>query len=163
MTVMSETQAAGTEPTAQPRLELQKVYLKDVSLETPNSPEIFTGQWKPEFSLQINTDSNRLADDVYEVILTLTATAKQGEKTGFLIEIQQCGIFGLKGFSKEQLGPTLGAFCPSTLFPYAREAIDSLLVKGGFPPLHLSPINFEAFYQQRMQAQQAQGKEQVSH
>jgi preprotein translocase subunit SecB len=138
----------------QQRLELQKVYLKDVSLETPNSPQIFTEQWQPQFNLQIHTTANPLSDNVYEVVLTLTVTAKQSDKTGYLIEIQQAGVFTLKGFSQQQLGPMLGAFCPNTLFPYAREAIDSLLVKGGFPPLHLSPINFDAIYRQQLNAQQ---------
>ena len=148
------SEATGNQNQPQQQLELKKIYLKDVSLETPHSPQIFTEQWKPDFNIQINSNAKAIADDTHEIVLTLTVTAKQGEQTGYLIEIQQAGIFSLKGFQREQLGPILGAFCPNMLFPYAREAIDSLLVKGGFPPLHLNPINFDAIYQQHRQAQQ---------
>ncbi|MFO1352780.1 MAG: protein-export chaperone SecB [Gammaproteobacteria bacterium] len=146
-------EAAQDKPQQAPQIELQKIYLKDVSLETPNSPKVFTEEWKPNFNLQINTATHALADPIHEVVLSITVTAKVGEKTAYLAEIQQAGIFALKGFSKDQIGPILGAFCPNTLFPYAREAIDSLLVKGGFPPLHLNPINFDALYMQHLQSQ----------
>ena len=142
----------------QQQFEIQKLYLKDVSLETPNSPLIFTEQWKPEINLQLNNTSTPLADNVYDVVLTLTVTAKLGEKTAYLAEIQQAGIFTLKGFADEQLGPMLGAFCPKILFPFAREAVASLVQKGGFPPLLLNPVNFDALYFQHMQAKQSQEK-----
>ena len=137
-------------------LQLRKIYLKDLSLETPLSPGIFSQEWKPEFNLQINTASTATDEDTHEVVLTLTISAKQEGQTGFLIEIQQAGLFLLKGFSREQLKPILGVFCPNTLFPYARESIDSLLVKSGFAPLQLNPINFDALYQQHLKAQQEQ-------
>jgi preprotein translocase subunit SecB len=151
-----ETPAAGQQQQVQQALALQKVYLKDVSLETPNSPQIFTENWKPEFNIQIGTTNNTLSEDVHEVVLSLTITAKHEDKTAYLIEIQQAGVFSLKGFNPQQKRPMLGAFCPNTLFPYAREAVDSLLIKGGFPPLHLNPINFDAIYQQQLKAQQEQ-------
>lgn len=148
---MSEQSGNVTEQQA--KFELQKVYLKDVSLETPNSPEVFSEQWKPQFELELNTTSKPLSDEVYEVVLTVTVTAKLGEKIAYLAELQQGGVFTLKDFPKERMGAMLGAFCPNTLFPYAREAVDTLLVKGGFPPLHLSPVNFDALYTQHVQAQ----------
>lgn len=139
-----------------PQLEIQKIYLKDVSLETPNSPQVFTEQWQPETSVQVDHAATRLADDVYEAVLTLTVTAKLGEKTAYLAEIQQAGIFGVKGFTDEQVGQILNAFCPNTLFPFIREALASLISKGGFPPVLLNPINFDALYMQRLQAQAGQ-------
>lgn len=141
---------------AQPQqFEIQKVYVKDLSLETPNSPLIFTEQWQPQINLQINSVAQQLNEQTYEVTITLTVTAKQGEKTAYLAEIKQAGLFALKGFPKEQLGPVLGAFCPNILFPYVREAVDALLIKGGFPPLALKPVNFDAIYMQQLQAQRA--------
>ena len=138
-----------------PQLEIQKIYLKDVSLEAPHTPAIFTEGWQPETSVQLNNASTQIGEDVYEAVLTLTVTTKVGEKTAYLVEVQQAGIFTIKGFSGEQLGQVLGAFCPNTLFPFAREALSSLISKGGFPPLLLNPINFDALYKQRLQAQQA--------
>lgn len=146
-------------PTQQ--FEIQKVYLKDVSLETPNSPTIFTGQWQPETNVQIANASEQIAEHVYEVVLTLTVTTKLGEKIAYLTEVQQAGIFSIKGFNKEQMGAMLGAYCLNILFPFIRETIASLIQKGGFPPLLLNPVNFDALYLQRLQsARQAQGGEQ---
>jgi preprotein translocase subunit SecB len=150
---MSEEKAKAAE--AQ-QLDIQKIYLRDVSLETPNSPRVFAEQWNPQIKLQINTGTEALTEALREVILTLTVTASLGDKTAFLVEVQQAGIFGLQGFSEEQLGTILGAFCPSVLFPYAREAVDSMVVKAGFPPLMLKPVNFDALYRQHLQAQQDQ-------
>jgi preprotein translocase subunit SecB len=148
-----------SDETPSQQLEIQKIYLKDVSLETPNSPMIFTEQWQPETSVQLDNVSEQLADYVYEVLLTLTVTAKLGEKTAYLVEIQQAGIFTVQGFTDEQLGHVLGAFCPNTLFPFAREVLASMVSKGGFPPLLLNPINFDALYLQRLQSRQAQQTE----
>lgn len=136
----------------QQQFEIQKVYLKDVSLEVPNSPSIFTEQWKPEINLQINTSSSQIAENIYNVTLTLTVTAKLGEKTAYLVEIQQSGIFTIKGFPNDHLGAMLGAFCPNILFPFGREAIASLVQKSGFPPLVLNPVNFDALYLQQLEA-----------
>ena len=134
------------------------ITLKDVSLETPNSPAIFKQKWKPEIDLQLNTAVNPLESDIYEVVLTVTVTAKQGETTGFLVEIQQAGVFTIRGFNEEQTGSMLGAYCPNILYPYAREAVSDLVVKGGFSQLLLTPINFDTLYAQQMLEQgSAQG------
>lgn len=149
-----------SEEAKQQRFQIQRIYVKDISLETPNSPQIFQSQqnWKPEVNLQLQTNTQRLSDTQHEVVLTLTVTAKQGDNTAFLIEMQQAAVFAIENFSDQQLGPMLGAYCPNVLFPYARETIDSLLLKAGFPPLALAPVNFEALYAQR--AQQARQQQQ---
>ena len=138
-----------------------RIYLKDVSFETPNSPEVFTQEFKPEINLQLNTAVKRIEEGLHEVVLNITVTAKQGEKTGFLVEVQQAGIFTVKGFDEAQKGAMLGAYCPNTLFPFAREAISELVTKGGFPPLLLAPVNFDAMYAERAaeRAQQAASAE----
>ncbi|MDX1605979.1 MAG: protein-export chaperone SecB [Candidatus Competibacterales bacterium] len=143
----------------QQRFQIQKLYIKDLSFEIPNAPQVFQAfqkAWKPDINLQINTANQQLDARSHEVVLSLTITAKQDEQTAFLIELQQAGVFVLENFSDQHLGPTLGAFCPSVLFPYARETVDSLLLKGGFPPLQLAPVNFEALYLQRQRKQQQQ-------
>lgn len=127
---------------------IQRVYVKDLSFESPESPMIFTQDWKPEMGLDINTASNSVVDDNFEVILTLTVTVKSGGKTAFIVEVKQAGIFTIVGFSDEDLKHTLGSFCPSILYPYAREVVTTAVMRGGFPQLVLAPVNFEALYQQ---------------
>ena len=136
---------------------IQKLYLKDVSFESPNTPEMFANgsDWTPEVNVQLNSSNSQIAQDTYEVDLKITVTAKQSEKTAFLVELTQSGIFTIAGFTPENLAGMLGAFCPETLFPFAREAIAELVSKGGFPPLLLAPVNFNALFQQQMQQQQA--------
>ena len=136
------------------QLKLIKIYLKDASLETPNSPMIFNEQRQPSITVQLTSASSRVAEDIHEVVLTLTVTAAIEEQTVYLVEIQQAGVFAITGLPTEQLEPVLGIFCPNTLFPFAREALASLIGKGGFPPLLLDPINFEAIYMQRKQQMQ---------
>ena len=132
-----------------PEFSILRIYLKDVSFETPNSPGVFTQEFKPEIGLQLNTAIKRIEENLHEVVLNITVTAKQGEKTGFLVEVQQAGIFSLKGFDEAQKGTMLGAYCPNVLFPYAREEISALVTKGGFPPLLLAPINFDVMYAEK--------------
>jgi len=140
----------------QQQFSIQKIYLKDVSFESPNSPAVFTdGEWKPDVNVQINTEAKAMNNDLNEVTLTVTVTAKQSDKTAFLVEVKQSGIFQMAGFAQEQLGGMLGAYCPEVLFPFAREAICDLVGKGGFPQLLLSPVNFNALYAQHQQQQQA--------
>lgn len=148
-----------------PHFGIVRVYLKDVSFETPNSPEVFRQDFKPDVNLQLNTSVNKLEDSLYEVVLNVTVTSKQGDKTGFLAEVQQAGIFELQGYDEAQKGSVLGAYCPNTLYPFAREAISDLVLKGGFPQLLLSPINFDALYTQKMNAADAPApaSEQVAH
>lgn len=134
---------------------IQKIYLKDVSLESPNSPQVFTdGEWKPEINVQINTTNQSVGENMYEVVLTITVTAKQDDKTAFLVEVKQAGIFAIAGFAEENLAGMVGAYCPEALFPYAREAISELVGKGGFPQLLLAPVNFNALFAQQVQQQQ---------
>lgn len=152
---MTEQANAATEQ--RPEFSIQRIYIKDMSFESPNSPAVFQSQWQPQVNMDLNTRSQKLGDDIYEVVLSLTVTAKNDDKTAFLIEVQQAGIFKVAGMPVPALHQTLGAFCPNILFPYAREAIDASVVKGGFPALQLNPVNFDAVYQQAMarQAEQA--------
>ncbi len=141
----------------QQQFAIQKIYLKDVSFESPNAPSVFQdGEWKPEINVQINTEARTVTEGLNEVTLTVTVTAKQADKTAFLVEVKQSGLFQMAGFAQDQLGGMLGAYCPEVLFPYAREAISDLVGKGGFPQLLLSPVNFNALYMQHQQQQQQQ-------
>jgi preprotein translocase subunit SecB len=146
-----------------PQFALHRIYLKDASFEIPNAPAVFMQDWKPEVNLQLNSAVNALEADIYEVVLHVTVTAKQGDQTGFLAEIQQAGIFTVKGFDTQQKGSMLGAFCPNTLFPFAREAISDLVVKGGFPQLLLAPINFDALYAQKLKQENSASAPQSAH
>jgi preprotein translocase subunit SecB len=138
------------------QFSIQKLYLKDVSFESPNSPTVFTdGEWQPEVNIQLNSSNKSIGQDTYEVDLKITVTAKQNKKTAFLVELTQSGIFTVAGFEQDNLRGMLGAYCPETLFPFAREAIAELVSKGGFPPLLLAPVNFNALYMQQAQQQQA--------
>jgi len=158
---MSEQAAGQNAAEAQgPNFAIQRIFLKDVSFETPLGADVFKSQWKPKVQLDMNTRTEKLDDTNFEVVLTLTITAKlEDDKTGFLCEIQQAGIFGCQGFSDEQLRQIHSVNCPDILFPYAREAVDSLVTKGSFPPLMLAPINFEALFRQAMAQQQGQAAE----
>jgi preprotein translocase subunit SecB len=144
MTDQANAQSSGDGP----QLALLRVYLKDVSFETPNSPAVFMQESNQNVELQLNTAVNQLDENTYEVILRITVTAMQEGKTAFLAEVQQAGLFALKGFDDAQKGAMLAAYCPNTLFPFARQAIADLVMKGGFPQLLLAPINFEALHAQ---------------
>ena len=147
---------AGAEQPAGPQFALQRIYLKDSSFESPRSPGVFQSQWSPKINFDIKTRSSKIQDDVFEVVLVLTAEAQLEENTAFLVEVHQAGIFTAKDFPDEQLEQLLATVCPNILFPYAREAIDNLVIKGSFPALMLAPINFEALYAQQKQANAAQ-------
>ncbi len=138
---------------------IQRLYLKDVSFESPNAPNIFQKQWQPQVNLDLNTSNEKLSDNQYEVVLSMTVTAKVDEQVAFIIEVQQAGVFFLQGLTEEQLGHTLGAYCPNLLFPYAREAIDTLAVKGSYPALMLQPVNFDALYAQALESQQQEAQQ----
>ena len=141
---------------------LQKIYVKDISFESPSAPDVFTaGEWSPKTDLNLRNTTNRMQDDIHEVVLTITVNAKHEDKTFFLIEVQQAGLFQLSGYSKEELETITGTFCPSTLFPYAREVIASLVAKGGFPEFLLQPINFDALYAESRKQADAKTKEQA--
>jgi len=147
----------------QQQFAIQRLYIKDVSFESPNAPAVFNeSKWQPEINVQINTEAKKIAENMFEVVLTVTVTAKQEEKTAFLVEVKQAGLFQMSGFEKEQMGGMLGAYCPEALFPFVRETVADLVTKGGFPQLMLAPVNFNALYMQQQQQQQQQQGEQAT-
>lgn len=150
---MAETNANPEQSQDEQQFIIQRIYVKDVSFEAPNSPTIFTQDWKPETNLQLNTTVNPLGDDNYEVELVITVTVNSNGNSAFLVEVNQAGVFFIKGYEQEYKNHLLASYCPTSLFPYSREAIASLVSKGGFPEMHLSPINFDALYAQRLQEQ----------
>jgi preprotein translocase subunit SecB len=135
----------------QRQFQLQRIYLKDMSFESPNAPAVFSGEWQPKHELNINTKIDKVSDEAYEIVLSVTVTTKTGDQTAFIVEVQQAGLVAVKGFPDAELGPLLGAYCPNLLFPYAREAISDLVTKGSFPQLVLQPVNFDALFAQHQQ------------
>ena len=150
-------QAAAGEQAAGPQFALQRIYLKDASFESPRSPLVFQSQWQPKINFDIKTKSDKVQDGVYEVVLVLTVEAELEEQPAFVVEVQQAGVFTAKDFGDEQLAQLLATVCPNILFPYAREAVDSMVVRGGFPPLSLAPIDFDALFR-NAQAQATEGQ-----
>jgi len=143
----------------QPHFALQRVYVKDVSFEAPNTPQVFTKEWKPEVKLDLNTGAKKLDDTHYEVSIKVTITATNQEETAFLVEIEQGGLFVLANIPEDQIRPMVATVCPNILFPYLRENVDNLVIKGGFPALVLAHINFDALYQQRLAQEAAEANE----
>ena len=139
------TEEANSTP-AQPEFQIQRIYVKDVSFEAPNTPVVFQKEWQPEIKLDMDTQTQVLGQDVYEVALTLTVTCKLGEETAFLCEVKQAGIFTAANLDAQNLAHCLGAFCPNILFPYARETVAGLVSRGSFPQLNLAPVNFDALF-----------------
>ncbi len=150
---MTDTQAAQSLPETE--FMIQRVYVKDLSFETKNTPAVFQEEWKPELAINLQVENTPLEKNIYEVVLTVTTTVKNQNETAFLVEVKQAGIFTIAGAQDQQLAHLLGSFCPSLLFPYAREAITSEVVRGSFPQLVLAPINFDAIYMQQLQESQA--------
>ena len=140
---------------------MQRIYLKDSSFEAPNSPDIFGGEWRPSVQLNIGSQTKDLGNHQYECILTVNVEAKQGDKIAFLIEVQQGGVFLFDGLDETNLQRALVAFCPQQLYPFAREVVADLSGKGGFPALHLQPVNFEAVAAEAYRRQQAEQAEQT--
>lgn len=132
------------------QLGLQKVYVKDMSYESPNTPDVFSEQWQPNVQVGMNNRTQKIADDTFEVNLTVTVTGKLGDKTAFLAEVQQAGIFIIRNVTEEQLNAMTGSYCPNVLFPFARQAVSDLVVQGGFPAVLLNPVNFDALYAQQI-------------
>ncbi len=155
-------QAAGQQDKPQLQFAVQRIYVKDISFEAPNSPAVFQQPFKPKVGLDLNTSSQQVGEGLFEVVIKVTAQVTHSEEgtTSFLAEIEQAGLFRIAGIEGAQLDHTLGAFCPNVLFPYARECIDNLVNRGGFPPLMLAPVNFEAIYAQKKkrEAEQAQAQ-----
>jgi preprotein translocase subunit SecB len=151
-------QANTTSNEEAPQFSLQRIYVRDLSFEAPKSPAIFRQEWTPSVGLDLNTRQKQLEGDFYEVVLTLSVEVKNGDEIAFIAEVQQAGIFLIKGLDAASMSHTLGAFCPNILFPYARETIDSLVVRGSFPALMLAPVNFDALYAQELQRMQEAGE-----
>jgi preprotein translocase subunit SecB len=152
----NEVAANQQEQRQQAQFQLQKIYTKDVSFEVPNAPQVFQDEGQIEIKLNLQQKVETLAENVQEVVLTVTVTATMSEKTAYLAEVQQAGIFAISGLDEQSAHTAINTICPHTLFPYARRLITDLVADGGFPPLVLQPINFEQIYAQRMQEAQAQ-------
>jgi preprotein translocase subunit SecB len=141
----------------QPVFSIEKIYVKDVSLEAPNSPQVFLEQVAPQVEVQLRNAAARVKEALFEVSVTVTVTAKVGERTYFLVEASQAGIFEIRNVPEPDLDPILGVACANILFPYARETIADLISRAGFPPIHLAPVNFEAMYAAAKQAESEGG------
>ena len=139
---------------------IQRIYVKDISFEAPNAPAIFRKEWKPEVQLDLDTRSEKLEDNVYQVVLSLTVTTKVEGEVAFLCEVQQAGIFSIGQLEDAQMAHMLASFCPNMLFPYAREAVSNLVNRGTFPQLNLAPVNFDALFAQYVQKRQAEAQAQ---
>ena len=156
MTEESTTAVDTQESQAQLGFAIQKIYLKDISFETPMGLEAFTKAWKPNVQQDLNIQVTKVQEGLYEVLLLLTITARIDDKAVFLVEVKQGGLFVINGLEGIQLSHAINTLCPQILFPYARETIDSLLTRGGFPPIMLAPINFDAVFAQAVMQAQAQ-------
>jgi preprotein translocase subunit SecB len=150
---------ADTNAPTQAQFTVEKIYVKDVSFEAPNAPQVFNEQGQPQLNMNLNQKVGRLDGDMFEVVLGVTLTCTLNDKTVYLAEVEQAGIFGLAGFDDRTLDMMLGTYCPNVLFPYVRQSISDLITNGGFPPFYMQPINFEALYAEglRRRAEQAQG------
>ncbi len=151
-----------TPDSSQPQFVLQRIYLKDASFEVPGAPQVFLHPWQPEISLQMGTEVQPMDNGHYEVVLSLTVTAKNNDSTAFLVELKQAGIFLITNVPEQNLTGLLGSYCPNILFPYAREAISDIIGRGSFPQLLLAPVNFDAVLAQR-QAQLAETQNPTAH
>ena len=139
----------------QPVFSIEKIYIKDMSLEAPNAPQIFLEMENPQVGIELQNKAAAVDQDVFEVVVTITVTSKVQDKVAFLVEVAQAGIFVVRNVPEEAMSGILGITCPNILFPYAREAVSSIVTRAGFPPVMLNPINFEALYAQQLQQQQA--------
>lgn len=142
--------APANEQTTQ-ELVLQNIYVKDASFEAPTGPNIQATEWNPQFNLNMNTSAAAMAETVHEVVLTITLEAKIADKAAYLVEVKQAGLFTIRGYSDEETRRVVGAFCPGVLFPYARQAVSDLILRGGFPPFLLPPVNFDGLFQQSLE------------
>ncbi len=142
---------AENEQAVQQQFGVQRLFIKDLSFEAPQGVAVFGSQWQPQVNVDLNSKTQKISDESYEVVLTVTITAKNNEETAFLVEVQQAGLFHIVGIEGEALSRALGVVAPNLLFPYLREAIDNVVVKGGFPAVGLQPVNFEALYLQSQQ------------
>lgn len=159
-----ETPNPADKPQAAPsadarQVALQKIYVKDVSMEVPQAPQVFTREWKPKIDVELDTQASRVNEQIHEVTVRITMKARLGDDIAYLAEVEQAGLFAMSGFQDDaEFRAVLGAYCPNILFPFIREAMSDLVQRSGFPPYLLQPINFEAIYRQRLAAEQ-QGKQ----
>ena len=149
----------------QPTFSIEKIYVKDLSLEIPHAPDVFLSAEQPQVEVQLHNESAVIGDGLYQVVLTVTVTAKSGEKTLFLVEAAQAGIFQIRNVPESDFEPILATACPTILFPYARETVSDVIARAGFPPVYLAPVNFDALYHQRLQQakEQAASKIEIAH
>lgn len=154
-----------SEAQEQPVFGIEKIYVKDLSLEIPNAPQIFLEQGTPAINVEFHTKAEQLGEGVYETVLTVTVTSKlaEGDKTVFLVEAAQAGIFRINNVPQEDIEPLLGIACPNILYPYVREAVSDMVTRAGFPPVVLQPMNFESIYQQQKQMQASQNQPATTH
>lgn len=147
-------QQASENGEAQRQVALQKIYIRDASIEVPNGPRVFTEQYQPEVNVDLNTRIENLSRETHQVTLTVTVTAKQGERTAYIVEVQQAGVFQIDGFDDDaERGHLLGAYCPSILFPYIRESVGDMVQRAGFPHFLLQPVNFDWLYAQHQRSE----------
>ena len=163
----NENQNEAAQP-AQANFALQRIYVKDISFESPNAPAVFQKQWKPEVKMDLNTKNAKLGDDHYEVVVSVTLTVTVDTMTAYIVEVPQAGLFAVQGIEGGHLAQALNAFCPNLLFRYLRETVDSVVTKGSFPAMMLAPVNFDAIFAQavmkrQQEAQEAAGAEQTAH
>jgi len=159
-----QTPASGAEQrTATGQLSIQKIYVKDLSFEAPNTPAVFSEQLNPSVDIHFSNDVNQLGENQHEVVLQVTVTVKQDERSVYLVEVKQAGIFTISGFPAEHLPAILATACPNILFPYVREVVSDIVTKGGFPQILLAPVNFEMLYAQELQRRSQNQKEPTAH
>lgn len=161
---MADQNSTGTPPAgaeAAQEVTLQNIYIKDASFEAPSGPNIQAAEWNPQFGLNMGTTGATLGPDIHEVVLTITLEAKLADKAAYLVEVKQAGVFTIRGYSIEDSRRIIGSFCPGVLFPYARQAVSDLILRGGFPQFLLPPVNFDALFQQSMEQAQAQAAAQT--
>lgn len=149
----AERRAGNPPPDA--RFLVQRIYVKDISYESPNAPDIFRAEWKPDVDLQMHSSARGSAAGSYEVSVRVTVTVNVGEQTAYLVEVVQAGLFSVSGVGTEELNFLLGSTCPNIIFPYVRETVSDLVVRGGFPQLVLAPVNFEVLYRRHLERQGA--------
>ena len=153
-----DTAAAASTENTQPGFAIEKLYIKDASVEVPNAPQVFTDRTPPQVNVELGNSAQKLDEGIYEVAIKVTVTAKMGENVAFLVEVVQAGIFAIRNVPEENLEMIAAVTCPNILFPYAREAVSDLVTRAGFAPVLLNPINFEALYMQQKQQAEAAGK-----
>ncbi len=151
----ANAQGPQTQGAENKQLAIQRIYVKDLSFESPRAPQVFSEDWVPRVDVNLASEARPLTPGLFEVELVVTVKVKVGENAAFLVEVHQAGVFELSGFAEPELGPLLGSYCPNLLFPYAREVVSDLIGKGGFPQFLLAPVNFDALYAQHVQTQQA--------